>query len=602
MKLTLSCIALCLFQIMAIGQHKNHFVLQSEHSIDLLKAERITELPSYQSSDIRTLIPALKQWYANQNTEIDFVLWERRSSPAGEHLLYKLIWQNRRVYRAEVKVNLAKNGKILSVYRLNLPLMENRNTELVLANPSLLIPQGLQPSIEEAVWFPFEDGLREATLVEYHTKDASFHKEVVFDALGNIMYWQDLNRYFSAPMASVVDTPVQLMVFNPDPLTTAGVTYGGVYSDQNDNDVTALNNQRVQRSARATFSAGTYKLENDHVVIVDFESPSIAPVTQNNPNFFYTRSQSGFENANVFYHLTFFQDYMQSLGFQLVDYPLEVDTHGWDGQDQSSFSPGVGLSFGEGGVDDAEDADVVIHEYGHAISNDAAPNSMNGVERRTLDEAWGDYLAVSYSQAINPFGWFRVFSWDGHNEYWNGRSAQTTKNYQNINFGFNIYEHTDLWSGVLMEILAVVGRGVTDACMLQTLYSQANNMTFEQAALDFLAADSLFHGGVNSIAMYNAFKARGILNIPNFTTEEAMPLSDGIRIKNSSGFAQGEYLTIESSEEFETVVFSMNGLVVFKGESVNKTMNLNGEDFKKGLYVVQIKQGGETKTLKLVRY
>ena len=43
--------------------------------------------------------------------------------------------------------------------------------------------------------------------------------------------------------------------------------------------------------------------------------------------------------------------------------------HGFNGADNSSYSPGTGrLQFGEGGVDDAEDSDVVHHELGHGPS------------------------------------------------------------------------------------------------------------------------------------------------------------------------------------------------------------------------------------------
>ena len=46
------------------------------------------------------------------------------------------------------------------------------------------------------------------------------------------------------------------------------------------------------------------------------------------------------------------------------------------------------LFFGEGGVDDAEDADVIIHELGHAISHGAAPNTTNGTDVELLMRPW----------------------------------------------------------------------------------------------------------------------------------------------------------------------------------------------------------------------
>ena len=64
------------------------------------------------------------------------------------------------------------------------------------------------------------------------------------------------------------------------------------------------------------------------------------------------------------------------------------------GADNSYFSPTTKpqrIYFGEGGVDDAEDADVCVHEYAHFISYNAANGSNVGAERNSLDEGFGDY-------------------------------------------------------------------------------------------------------------------------------------------------------------------------------------------------------------------
>ena len=44
---------------------------------------------------------------------------------------------------------------------------------------------------------------------------------------------------------------------------------------------------------------------------------------------------------------------------------LFFDPSGANEADNSYYTAGT-LNFGEGGVDDAEDADIIIHEYGHA--------------------------------------------------------------------------------------------------------------------------------------------------------------------------------------------------------------------------------------------
>ena len=78
-------------------------------------------------------------------------------------------------------------------------------------------------------------------------------------------------------------------------------------------------------------------------------------------------------------------------------------------------------AFGEGGVDDAEDGDVIIHELGHAISHMRA-NSNSGTERSTYDEALGDYFAERYGRLLGITS-NRVFDWDGNNTFWSGRSV-----------------------------------------------------------------------------------------------------------------------------------------------------------------------------------
>jgi hypothetical protein len=46
------------------------------------------------------------------------------------------------------------------------------------------------------------------------------------------------------------------------------------------------------------------------------------------------------------------------------------------------------LAFGEGGVDDAEDVDVVLHEYGHAIQHDTVPGwgGRHEIGRDVMDQ------------------------------------------------------------------------------------------------------------------------------------------------------------------------------------------------------------------------
>ena len=62
--------------------------------------------------------------------------------------------------------------------------------------------------------------------------------------------------------------------------------------------------------------------------------------------------------------------------------------------DNSFYSPATRkIKYGSGGVDDAEDADVILHEYGHSIQDDQVPGfggrQSGGRDRRGLRRLLG---------------------------------------------------------------------------------------------------------------------------------------------------------------------------------------------------------------------
>ena len=76
------------------------------------------------------------------------------------------------------------------------------------------------------------------------------------------------------------------------------------------------------------------------------------------------------------------------------------------------------LAFGEGGMDNGEDAEIILHELGHRLHDWLTHGAKSCVER--LSEGFTNYLAVSYTCSLgcwspnNPeYHW--VHKWDGHN-------------------------------------------------------------------------------------------------------------------------------------------------------------------------------------------
>jgi hypothetical protein len=140
------------------------------------------------------------------------------------------------------------------------------------------------------------------------------------------------------------------------------------------------------------------------------------------------------------------------LGLNVMPYQYsggpQFDPHGLNGADNSHYISSSGrMAFGEGGVDDSEDADVVIHELGHGIHDWVTGGSLSQVDG--LSEGFGDYIAQSYSRSLAQWApgdpqyqW--VFSWDGHNPFWNGRVTNYGAHYPD---GLVGQIHTDGQSG-----------------------------------------------------------------------------------------------------------------------------------------------------------
>src|SRR5690606_2338598 len=111
--------------------------------------------------------------------------------------------------------------------------------------------------------------------------------------------------------------------------------------------------------------------------------------------FHLTRSQAGFDGVMAYYHLNTMMKYVnETLGVQAMPLPpqtvVRFDPHGLNGDDNSHFVGGSQiLAFGEGGVDDAQDADVIVHELGHGLHYFVTGGSLS--QNQGLSEGTGDY-------------------------------------------------------------------------------------------------------------------------------------------------------------------------------------------------------------------
>lgn len=528
----------------------------------------------------------------------DFTLQFDKSiqSITATHDHYKLFYKGNFVFDGNVHVVTSKDGILKKIIHNQVPHNSSEAlSQFPVDNSTILKDQWQAESIsfDEKIWLAQGGQLIAARRTELVTENL-MQKELIYTDEG-VLFQFDHTKHLHLDGPN--DTLVQGYVFEPDPLTSAQVNYGGSYVDNSDLAVPVLDNQRKLRSFTASYINNVFHLRNDFAEIQDVSQPSIAPVFSNTNVFSYTRDQSGFEDVNVLYHITNHKTHLDNLGFQsLPGYTIVIDPHGLNGDDNSLFFTGSTpnrLIFGEGGVDDAEDADVIIHEYTHAYIFAASNNNSGITERDCMEESLGDYFAASYSRSINNHNQERVFTWDGHNEFWDGREVESTKDYQQVSFGGNIYTHTDLWASPLMEAYGILGRNAMDQIVMEAIHNLGTNTTFTQMAVHIIDADKALNNGVNFVTLKNAFVRRNILDANYVSLDEKAALNKNyIQLYGTYEFAKGGSLIMESAElsisKVELYDLSGKLIRIQKFSDKNPRVEYTGQNLKSGTYVLHV--------------
>ena len=532
-----------------------------------------------------------------RNSSTSLSLLHSRSTPYSHHFTYRQALGNLAVFQSEVKINVALDGRVLSIYDNSYPAGHVSEADILSRQVEFLASEtyaqilmayanrSLYETQTELVIYFSREGDAPVVALQLNILDLStgLRELRIIDRSGRFLRRETLTTNYR----SSIDTLVQAYVFLPDPVTSARADYEGDLQDHGDSATAGLNQERRLVDMRVEFNNGRFRLQREGLLIQDFlDPPNVvpAPVT---PEFFFDRSQEEFEAVNAYYHITAIQDQVIQLGYpDLIDMELVVDPHAGF-EDASWFTEGIParLSFGRGGVDDAEDADVVVHEYLHALSFSASPGSNHGQERRSIDEGLADYLAASYSRSISEYEWFNIFNWDGHNPFWPGRSAKTAKIYPSDLLS-NIHLDGEIISSALMEIWEDIGRDNTDRIVCQVLYSLAPNMSMADLAKDLLQVDTLINAGQYSGYVWNRLYAHGLLGIGNM----------GSRVVNTGAFLEPDgrliLLVDLDYEEAAVDLYDISGRHVYSiPRTQAKVIYLPKEILSaSGIYFVQIRK------------
>ncbi|MFX0023529.1 MAG: M36 family metallopeptidase [Candidatus Hermodarchaeota archaeon] len=523
---------------------------------------------------------SIKEFLHNNAEELSFKIKNEDlkviqdvSTPTKRILRFQQYLEGIPIYGAKLGVHLDKNSRIT---QLDLSHKVQVNVKVYPGGDKLSTKQALKIAMDslgdfelrqeikdiEEIYYPSLEGLKLCYMILIPTRKPLHDWRIIIDVFtGDILAKEDIIVYFPDGEGSV---------FNPNPVVTAnnntfrdpnatippctftGTTIATIDAECEDvtlKDITSTN--------------GTYKLEGPYVKMRDFGPPAIAPPEEANANNFkYSSNDAEFEAVMVYYHVDTIQRYIQSLGITTAhNKQIEADAH--DEHEYAWFSPiDGGIHFGDSGQckpDRGEDADAIVHEYGHAIQHDQVPNWGNAspitgrYETRAMGEGFCDILACVYFSECGGGYQREVFEdWCFADES-GMRRVDGNKVYP-TDWANNVHADGEIWSAALWNIYLAIGGDSNNALertaardeLLKTVimshHSVADDATMPDGAEAFMDTNSEDDAylGRHLIEMLDSFHDRGII--------ECSPGSD---LKISSLWSQVDDSSIRSHENVE---------------------------------------------------
>ncbi len=299
-------------------------------------------------------------------------------------------------------------------------------------------------------------------------------------------------------------------VFSPNPVATL---QDESLTDQDDQDSAVP--AAAYRTVRLTKLDGSGYLSGRYATIVDRKktqpySPRL--------RFVYSRSNDHFEQVMSYYSVTEAQSYIHRLGFTDVNNEAqELKTTGLK-DDNSFYDPAKDrITFGTGGVDDAEDAEVIWHEYGHAIQDAQVPDFGETVEAGSIGEGFGDWWAMVMSAAVQPDTATTplacLMDWDS-TSYTDGEPHCIRRTDTDLTYADRIGEvHYDgqIWSRALFDVYRALGRNRSSTLVLEAQFSYTPDTTMAAAARATVRTARALYGPGAERKVRSAFAARGII-------------------------------------------------------------------------------------------
>ena len=452
--------------------------------------------------------------FAMTDPTVELRLKAVQNSLTGRHIRFHQYHRGVEVYGASVSVHINRSGQIRVIHSNYFPQID------ISTSASLSAEQAISIALAESGALDLRKP-SQAGLVIFPARDGAYHLayRVIVHLRRPLAGWEYIiDAHTGAPLhrRSVLKfADGRGRVFNPNPVVAL-------------KDLTLMDQDDSAEAIPDDAYTDVILPELDGTGYLDgrYVSTRLTPDRANEPTleYNYLRDDPRFEEVMVYYHVDAVGRYLKGLGFDFVDdWQLPTNVHVNESNNAFYDDSDGSINFGDGGVDTAEDAEVIIHEYGHAILDRQVPNIYIG-EGGAIHEGFSDFLAASFYSAVSDgFGDTIVFDWAGlEAPEFLTRPVDGHKHYPEDLVG-RPHDDGEMWSASLWELFQALGRDGSIRLVIESHFYLSSDAEFVDGASALFTADQELNGGVNVDLILSVMENRGFLTPPKLAADTFEP-------------------------------------------------------------------------------